>query len=295
MMTLSALNQFLKQHTTEETQRLNGVKKDYSQFPVARGKFDTPCYRFDTNLEDLRSLFLSKKVLPSYYNFAVVKQDRFENVPLHIHEWLELSYIYSGSCTMTINKTTFRLKAGQMVLISQNAPHSVKRCSENDIIINFLLTREYLNGTFFERLSQDNYLTHFFIEALNTTMQESMYIVFSPEQKQNRLADLANQFLCEFYSPSVTSGPFLDSLFTLITCEMINLFQHGMVQITPLWIRFIPYSDISKQTLRTVPFLLQLSFLICTQTISLPTYASIPEPLTKSWSRHTGSLRRQNC
>ena len=63
MMTLSALNQFLKQHTTEETQRLNGVKKDYSQFPVARGKFDTPCYRFDTNLEDLRSLFLSKKVL----------------------------------------------------------------------------------------------------------------------------------------------------------------------------------------------------------------------------------------
>ena len=149
MMTLSTLNQFLKQHTPEETQRLNGVKKDYSQFPVARGKFDTPCYRFDTNLEDLRSLFLSKKVLPSYYNFAVVKQDRFENVPLHIHEWLELSYIYSGSCTMTINKTAFRLKAGQMVLISQNTPHSVKRCSENDIIINFLLTREYLNGTFF--------------------------------------------------------------------------------------------------------------------------------------------------
>ena len=60
MMTLSALNQFLKQHTTEETQRLNGVKKDYSQFPVARGKFDTPCYRFDTNLEDLR-FFISFK------------------------------------------------------------------------------------------------------------------------------------------------------------------------------------------------------------------------------------------
>lgn len=61
MITLSALNQYLKQHTPEETQRLNGVKKDYSQFPVARGKFDTPCYRFDTNLEDLRSLFFQRK------------------------------------------------------------------------------------------------------------------------------------------------------------------------------------------------------------------------------------------
>ena len=49
---------------------------------VASGKFDTPCYRFDTNLEDLRSLFLSKKVLPSYYNFAVVKQDRFGQLVL---------------------------------------------------------------------------------------------------------------------------------------------------------------------------------------------------------------------
>ena len=74
MMTLSALNQFLKQHTPEETQRLNGVKKDYSQFPVASGKFDTPCYRFDTNLEDLRSLFLSKKVLslPLFFCFVIL-------------------------------------------------------------------------------------------------------------------------------------------------------------------------------------------------------------------------------
>ena len=61
MMTLSTLNQFLKQHTPEETHRLNGVKKDYSQFPVASGKFDTPCYRFDTNLEDLRFFFFQRK------------------------------------------------------------------------------------------------------------------------------------------------------------------------------------------------------------------------------------------
>ena len=77
MMTLSALNQFLKQHTPEETQRLNGVKKDYSQFPVARGKFDTPCYRFDTNLEDLRSLFLSKKVLPELLQLRCCKTGSF--------------------------------------------------------------------------------------------------------------------------------------------------------------------------------------------------------------------------
>lgn len=229
MMTVSELDQFLKKHTPQETQRLGGIQKDYSQFPLARGNSGVPCYRFDRNLEDLRTLILSRKVLLSYYNFAVVKQDRFEEVPLHIHDWLELGYIYSGSCTLTIQKSTVPLSAGQMVLIGQDVPHSVKRCSENDIFINFLLTHEYLNGTFFERLSHDNYLTRFFINALNTTLQQRRYLVLSAEQKQNRLADLANQFLCEFYSPSVTVGPFLDSLFTLITCEILNLFQHQML------------------------------------------------------------------
>ena len=34
MMTLSALNQFLKQHTTEETQRLNGVKRQETGYII---------------------------------------------------------------------------------------------------------------------------------------------------------------------------------------------------------------------------------------------------------------------
>lgn len=281
MMTLSALDQYLKQYTHEETQRLNGIKKDYSKFSLVKGKFDVPCYRFDTDLEDLRSLFLSKKVLPSYYNFAVVKQDRFENVPLHIHEWLELGYVYSGSCTMTINNNTFELKAGQMILISQNAPHSVKKCSKNDIIINFLLSREYLNGTFFERLSQENYLTHFFIEALNTTMQTSRYIIFSPE-KQNRLADLANQFLCEFYSPSITSGPFLDSLFTLITCEMINLFQHDMV---------LDHSSVDQ--IYTILRYIETNSAHCTLSSTAEFFNMHPNYLSAYIRQHTGTTYKE--
>lgn len=229
MMTQFELDEFLKQYTNEENRLLKGIKKDYSHFPSIQTKTGEICYCFHTNQEDLRALFLSKKVLPSYYNFAVVKQDRFEAVPMHIHEWMELSYIYSGCCTITINQSELKLESGQMILINPNVPHSVSKCSDKDIIINFLLMKEYLNGAFFEYLSQDNYLTRFFIEALNTSVQDNNYIIFSPEPKQNRLANLANQFLCEFYSPSVTSSPFLDSFFTLIICEMINLFQTGMV------------------------------------------------------------------
>lgn len=64
--------------------------------------------------------------------------------------------------------------------------------------------------------------------------------------------------------------------------------------ITLLWIRFTPYFDILKQTPHTVLFLLLLSFLTCTQTISPHTSGSIPEPLTKNLSRRSGFHRRQS-
>lgn len=229
MLSLPQLEQFLKQHTPEEKLRLQGIPRDYSSYTMVRGSHNAPCYRFETSLEDLLSLFSSKKVLQSYYNFAVVKQDRFEEIPMHLHDWMELSYIYSGACTMTISGRLIRLEKGQMVLILQDTSHAVHSCGEEDIVVTFLLTREYLNGAFFERLSQDNYLTRLFIEHLSTTMQSTGYVVFSSDQKQNRLAELANQFLCEFYDPSLTFGPFLDNLFTLIICELINLFQHGQI------------------------------------------------------------------
>lgn len=227
MMTETSLERYLRQHTPEEEERLLGIMKDYSVFKTVKGNFGTPCYRFDDSQENAEALFRSKKALPNYYNFAVIKQDRFEDVPLHIHEWLELTFVYSGSCTITVDRRPQILEAGQMILIGQNTPHAVKQCSESDIVINFLLTREYLNGTFFERLAKDNYLTHFFIEALDTRVQEDKYFIFAPK-KQSRLAGLASQFLCEFYSPSVTSEPILDSFMTLIICELINLFQHTL-------------------------------------------------------------------
>ena len=108
-------------------------------------------------------------------------------------------------------------------------------------------------------------------------MQESMYIVFSPEQKQNRLADLANQFLCEFYSPSVTSGPFLDSLFTLITCEMINLFQHGMV-----------LDHASVDQIYTILRYIETNFADCTLSSTAEFFNMHPNYLSAYIRQHTG-------
>ena len=138
----------------------------------------------------------------------------------------KLCYIYSGSCTFTLNDVSLTLSAGEILLISPNTPHRTTKCNEEDIMINFLITKKYLNN-FFEKFAKKNFITQFLIESLNSQSRRDNYILFSA-QKRNRLTLFANQFLCEFYSPSVTSVAILDAQMTLLICELINYFQHNM-------------------------------------------------------------------
>ena len=154
-MNKHGLDQYLRRLTPEEEEHLSGIHMDYSAMPVAGYDRGQPCYRFVYDPQTYISTSAKKNILVEYYNFSVIKQDRFEEVPLHVHDWLELNYVYSGSCSLYVNRTDITLSQGQMVLINTDAPHAVSRCEENDILINFLISREYLNAAFFERIGKE--------------------------------------------------------------------------------------------------------------------------------------------
>lgn len=226
MLTDSGLDHLSrKSHCTGRTESL-GSYNDYPGIETITTASGELCYCFTPTPLSMQMALSENKVLANYQNFAVIKQDRFETVPLHIHEWLELCYVYSGSCTFTLNDVSLTLSAGEILLISPNTPHRTTKCNEEDIMINFLITKKYLNN-FFEKLAKKNFITQFLIEALNSQSRRDNYILFSA-QKRNRLTLFANQFLCEFYSPSVTSVAILDAQMTLLICELINYFQHNM-------------------------------------------------------------------
>ena len=215
MLTDSGLDTYLRKHTAQEEQNLLGATNDYPGIETITTASGELCYCFTPTPLSMQMALSESKVLANYQNFAVIKQDRFETVPLHIHEWLELCYVYSGSCTFTLNDVSLTLSAGEILLISPNTPHRTTKCNEEDIMINFLITKEYLNNNFFEKLAKKNFITQFLIEALNSQSRRDNYILFSAK-KRNRLTLFVNQFLCEFYSPSVTSVAILDAQMTLL-------------------------------------------------------------------------------
>lgn len=73
---------------------------------------------------------------------------RFIPVKPHVHEWIELGYMYSGSCIQLINgEKQMNWKKGQVIFLDTDCMHSIGNTGEDDIMINFLFEKEYsMNG-----------------------------------------------------------------------------------------------------------------------------------------------------
>lgn len=154
----------------------------------------------------------------------IKKQAKYQACPLHMHNFVEFSYMYSGNCTHTIHDTTHTLTQGQVILIDTNTPHATERLGENDILINVLIEKSYLNSNFFNRFSRDSIVSQFFINEVTQNTNHDNFIIFHSEQSQ-KLQFFFNQLLCEMYDPSVCASDMVHSLFVLVLCELINVYE----------------------------------------------------------------------
>lgn len=152
------------------------------------------------------------------------KHSRFNDYPLHIHPWMELNYMYSGSCEQIVNGKHILTKQGQMLLLNQNTLHKVPVLGENDILLGIYICKEYLTSTFFTRLSQRNILSQFFINSITDGLAHDNYIFFNAEHSR-RLPLFIQEFFCEVYDPGTCSEDTLNSLFILILTELLQVYH----------------------------------------------------------------------
>lgn len=81
------------------------------------------------------------------------KQSRFIDVSPHSHDFIEIIYIYSGTCYQNINGEDIVLAKGDMCIIDTGIIHSIKSGQFNDIFINILMRKDYLTTSLLSRLS----------------------------------------------------------------------------------------------------------------------------------------------
>ncbi len=212
-MNIQTLSKFLYTLTPHEKEYKEGKFYDFSNGEVAGKIENQDVYRLgDFNKGE---------------TIMVKRNSRFQKVPPHVHSFVEINYMYSGSCEQIINGKSLFLRQGEMILIDCETIHAIGYTNINDIMINLMIHKKYLNNSFLNRLSNDSLVSRFFINSINEKANHNSYIIFHSSESR-RLPIFVNELLCEYYSPSLNSSEILDNLFVLIISELVNVFGHDI-------------------------------------------------------------------
>lgn len=102
---------------------------------------------------------------------------RFVDVPNHRHDYIELMYVCQGMLIHVINGTDVVMRAGDILLLNQNAEHALHRAGRDDIAVNIILLPEFFEFTL-PFLGRNNFLADFVIGLLQCSSSTTQYLHF---------------------------------------------------------------------------------------------------------------------
>ncbi|MCM8710731.1 AraC family transcriptional regulator [Clostridium sp. SYSU_GA19001] len=151
---------------------------------------------------------------------------RFSSVTEHHHNYIEMTYVYSGKCHQIINGKHITLNKGEVCILDTNVLHSIIPADENDIIINCMMSKNYLDNILLSRLSGNDLLSSFFIRAIYQSNDFNDYIIFN-SGKSEKLTNLMEDVLCEFFDKSLCSDEVINSYMIIIFSELVRIFAEN--------------------------------------------------------------------
>lgn len=193
-MNIEELDAFLDTITLSEQQHLKHqgeLSSRYTQIPLIayEGK---ELYRFSfyRALGD-RDIWL-------------MKESRFTPIPLHIHDVIELNYVYRGQCIQIIDGNRVSLQEGDFCLLDCNTPHEVLPLAQDDIVITIDMRQSYLMATLLQHLASNTIVATFLARSIMDNVQSKRHLIFHAQDATVRL--IMQLFMCDYFSETTGRG-----------------------------------------------------------------------------------------
>ncbi len=163
------------------------LEEEFVMTRVMRGYLDylTKCNQLDKFNVDA---FFSKKDIPikKISAFDISRHDPDSAMYLHKHNYLELDYVYRGSCSYYINNdnTVLQLKEKEICIVNQNVVHGIKVDNREDILVKCMIPFDYIHPDCFIDFDSQNVIKSFFMHALNENFTNVSYLLIKPEEQE---------------------------------------------------------------------------------------------------------------
>ncbi|MGF9846628.1 AraC family transcriptional regulator [Priestia megaterium] len=159
---------------------------------------------------------------------TITPHARFSRVPIHVHSYIELIYVYKGVCKQIIKGKEVQLVTGEFCILDKRVPHRVLDTSLDDIIINVLLKESYFTHAFLNRLNGYGCITKFLTGILYNQANRDSYIVFH-SSKNKHLQIVMETIIKEFQNRDQYTEALLENYINILFIELLRVYEYEWI------------------------------------------------------------------
>ena len=109
---------------------------------------------------------------------AVVPHGRYSPPFLHEHDFIEMVYVFKGTCINVIENRSVPMEPGDLCIIAPGTRHAIQAFADDIIVLNYLIRSSTFEKAFFSILSSNSILAEFFRHIFYSDKGNS-YLQFS--------------------------------------------------------------------------------------------------------------------
>lgn len=175
---------------------------------------------------DIMFVFDNNREFENRNHMVAIHKRNSGCVPMHIYNYIVITYVYSGKFTMKIEDKTITLYEGDVVIFDKRVPHSVGATGKDDLGINIIINEKYFFNNYINKLPNNELLTQFIIELMNNKHNHDHYLLFFT-QKDYLVHNCIQNILCEHFDPNISSDIIIDNYIMILITHLTRKFQYN--------------------------------------------------------------------
>jgi AraC-like DNA-binding protein len=211
-MNQDELREFLLNRNSEEPPVWEDIKNMYCPVPVDLINGEN-VYLFN--------FIFNEKQIPVEDSIYISQRPPKAYIPLHVHQYIELIYVYQGECRVILRENEIQMSIGDVIIIDKNTPHTVRETSCSDIIIEIKLKHDYLSSNLINRLTKKSIIAKFLIDSLINIRSANNYLYFSFNEN-SKVILIMDQILCEYFEKDVFTSEIINSYLFILFTDLVR-------------------------------------------------------------------------
>lgn len=117
-------------------------------------------------------------IIPNSRDVFIIRHPRYTRPAPHVHNYFEINFVASGSCTFVFEKSKRTMQAGELCIIAPSSEHDLT-IDDDSTVFCIMLRKSTFDTTFFFCFCPEKTCCLIFSEPFCKMISHANYLLFS--------------------------------------------------------------------------------------------------------------------